>query len=133
MKRILALTLMAFVATACASGLQRSKDDGPLTRYDGYIGEPIRGFTAMNPQSWSPVGRDQLILWTSLNDAWLIKVWANCTTNLQFANSVRVTSTVNTISTFDRVLIGRDSCPIEEIRPIDIRRWKADRKEAETN
>ena len=130
MKRILALALMAFVATACASGMQRSRDGGPLSRYDGYIGEPIRGFTAMQTQSWTPVSRDQLIIWTSVNDAWLIKVWGNCT-DLQFANSVRVTSTTSTISTFDRVLVGRDSCPIEQIRPIDIRRWKADRKEAE--
>lgn len=130
MKKILAIALMAFVASACAGGLQRSRDGGPLARYDGYIGAPIRGFTAMHTQSWTPVSRDQLILWTSQNDAWLIKVWGNCT-DLQFANSIQVTSTVSTISTFDRVLVGRDSCPIEQIRPIDIRRWKADRKEAE--
>ena len=129
MNKLLAIALMAFVASACASGLPRSRDEGPLTRYDGYIGEPIRGFTAMRPQSWTSVSRNQLILWTSLNDAWLIKVWPNCN-DLQFANTVRVTSTVSTITTFDRVLVGRDSCPIEEIRPIDIRQWKADRKEA---
>ncbi len=129
MKRILGIALMAFVATACASGLQRSKDEGPLSRYDGYIGQPIRGFTAMNTQSWTPVSRDQLIIWTSMNDAWLIKVAGSCP-DLQFSNSVRVTSSVSEITKFDSVLVGRDRCPIQEIRPIDIRQWKADRKEA---
>ena len=132
MKKLLAIALMACVASACASGLQRSRDGGPLTRYDGYIGAPIHSFNAFRPQSWSPVSRDQLILWTSLNDAWLLRVWPNCN-DLQFANSVRVTSTTSTISTMDRVLVGRDSCPIEEIRPIDIRQWKADRKELAAN
>jgi len=129
MKKILALALMAFVATACASSLQRSKDGGPLSRYDGYIGEPIRGFTSMRTDSWTPVGRDQLIIWTGINDAWLIKIAGYCP-DLQFSNSIRVTSSVSEITTFDSVLVGRDRCPIEEIRPIDIRRWKADRKEA---
>jgi hypothetical protein len=129
MKKILALALMAFVATACASSLQRGKDEGPLSRYDGYIGEPIRGFTFMRTDSWTPVDRDQLIIWTGINDAWLIKIAGSCP-DLQFTNSVRVTSTVSEITKFDSVLVGRDRCPITEIRPIDIRRWKADRKEA---
>ena len=129
MKRILGIALMAFVASACAGGLQRSKYDEPLARYDGYIGQPIRGFTAFRPQSWTPVGRDQLIIWTGINDAWLIKVMGYCP-NLPYTDSVRVTSTVSEITTFDSVLVGRDRCPIEQIRPIDIRQMKADRKEA---
>ena len=129
MKRILAMTLMAFVATACASGLQRSRNTDPLERYDGYIGEPIHGFTAMRADSWQPVGRDQLIIWTGLSDAWLVTVLGSCS-DLQFANSIRINTSVHTITDFDTVLVGRDRCPIKEIRPIDIRRMKADRKEA---
>lgn len=127
MKRILALTLMTFVATACASGLQRSKGDEVLAQYDGYVGEPIRNFSAMSTRSWQPVSRDQLILWTDMNNAYLITVAGSCP-DLQFVNSVSVTSTASTISNFDLVRVGRDRCPIKEIRPIDIRRMKADRK-----
>ena len=45
MKKYLALALVAVLASACASSLKRGQED-PLAKYDGYIGEPIQGFTA---------------------------------------------------------------------------------------
>lgn len=126
MKTILALVLAAVMASACADGPARRNDRDVLAKYDGYIGEPIRGFTAFRAQSWQPVRRDRLILWTSMNDAYLITLAGPCT-DLMFAHSVGVTSTTSEISTFDSVLVGRDRCPIKQINPIDVRQMKADR------
>jgi hypothetical protein len=126
MKNLFALALVAAVASGCASGLSRSSGDRVLERYESYIGEPIRGFTAFRMQSWQPVSRTQLILWTSTNDAYLLTVSNNCP-ELMFTDSVQVTSTASGISTLDQVRVGGDRCPIEKIQPIDIRAWRVDR------
>jgi hypothetical protein len=123
MKNMLALALAAMVAGGCASGLARSSGDRVLARYEPYIGEPIRGFTAFRPQSWQPVSRNELILWTGINDAYLLTVSNTCP-ELMFADSVRVTSTGSQISTFEQVQVRGDRCPIQKIQPIDIRAWR---------
>jgi hypothetical protein len=127
MKTMLALALVAVVASGCASGLSRSSGDRVLERYEPYIGEPIRGFTAFRMQSWQPVSRNQLILWTSINDAYLITITNNCP-DLMFTDTVRVTSTASQISTLDQVRVRGDRCPIQKIQPIDIRQWRKDRE-----
>lgn len=126
MKTLLALALFAAAASGCASGLSRSSGDRVLERYEPYIGEPIRGFTAFRMQSWQPVSRNQLILWTSINDAYLLTITNNCP-DLMFTDSVRVTSTASNISTLDQVLVRGDRCLIQKIQPIDLRQWRKDR------
>jgi hypothetical protein len=126
MKTVLALALVAAVASGCASGLSRSSGDPVLERYEPYLGEPIREFTAFRPQSWQPVSRSQLILWTSISEAYLLTISNNCP-DLMFTDSVRVTSTGSRISTLDQVLVRGNRCPIQQIQPIDIRQWRKDR------
>jgi hypothetical protein len=79
--------------------------------------------------SWTPVSRDQLVIWTGINEAYLLRVWDTCP-DLTFANSIQVTQTGYTINKFEKVIAGRDSCPILEIRPLDVKQLKADRKAA---
>ena len=126
MKTLIALALCALFAGGCASGLSRSQGDRLLERYEPYIGEPIRGFTAFRQQSWQPVSRNQLILWTTSNDAYLLTITNNCP-DLMFSNAVSVSSTVSEISTLDHVTVRGDRCGIEKIQPIDIRQWRKDR------
>jgi hypothetical protein len=126
MKTVLALALVAAVASGCASGLSRSSGDRVLERYEPYLGEPIREFTAFRPQSWQSVSRSQLILWTSISEAYLLTISNNCP-DLMFTDSVRVTSTGSRISTLDQVLVRGNRCPIQKIQPIDIRQWRKDR------
>lgn len=127
MKKLLALALAVMMTSACAKGLQRNSD--PLTKYDGYIGEPVRSFTAFRLQSWQPVDKDQLILWTNINEAYLIKVVGFCP-DLPFATSIGVDNrgSFNQITTLDSIIVRRDRCQIQQINPIDIKQYKADRK-----
>jgi len=126
MKQIPILILVALLTVACASGPQRVRSDDTLAQYLDYAGEPVRGFTSFRLQSWQPLARDRLILWTGVNEAYLVTVWDSCP-DLQFAHSIGVTSTGNQVTTFDHVRVGRDRCPIRAIRPIDVRQMKADR------
>ena len=122
------LGLVSLLA-ACASGLAR-KDDGAKFRYQDYAGAPVDTVDTMGRVSgWSSVSRDQLVLWTGVNEAWLIKVWSTCR-NLDFANAVAVRPTGLKITKFDQVLVGEERCQISEIRPVDVKQMKADRAAA---
>jgi hypothetical protein len=62
-----------------------------------------------------------------MNKAYLLTVTGYCP-DLQFANAIAVTSTGNTVDRFEKVIVGRDRCFINEIRPLDTKQLKADRK-----
>jgi hypothetical protein len=114
---------------ACASGVPR-KADAPRLSYLDYAGEPVEQIVAMRGvDSWTPVSRTQLVIWTSLNEAWLVTVWDSCR-ELEFAQSISVTQTGHTISRFEKVRVGTDTCPISQIQPVDVKQMRADRKAA---
>ena len=125
MKKFLLVILAALLASACAGGLRRDTSGEKLAYLD-YAGEPVRGFTSFRLQSWQPLSRNRLVLWAGVNEAYLVTIWDGCP-DLQFANAIHVSSTGSQITTFDHVNVGRDHCPISEIRPIDVRQMKADR------
>jgi hypothetical protein len=132
MKNMLVLVLIAVLCAACASSPKRAEGNRVLARYEGYIGAPIRDFTAFRQDSWQSVSRTQLILWTDMSHAYLLTITGNCP-DLMFTDGIRVTSTGSSISTFDSVIVRGDRCPIQEIRPIDIRQMRADEKELRDN
>jgi hypothetical protein len=125
MKQLVMLVLTALFAAGCAGGLRRDSDDDAIAYLD-YAGEPVSEFTSFRLQSWQPLSRNRLVLWAGINEAYLVTVWASCP-DLQFAQAIHVTSTGSQITTFDHVNVGRDRCPISEIRPINVRQMKADR------
>ncbi len=126
MNRIVLAVLMVALTAGCAGGLRRVSHEEVLAQYLDYAGEPVRGFTSIRLQSWQPLARDRLILWTGVNEAYLVTVWDNCQ-DLLFTNSIGVSSTGSQVSTFDHVQVGRDRCQIKEIRPVNVRQMKADR------
>jgi hypothetical protein len=118
---LLAATLLA----GCASTL--AKLNGPKLDYSEYAGEPVKSFYMSNFDGWSAVNKDQLVVWSGMNKAYLIKVAGYCP-DLEFAHAIAVTSTGNTVDRFEKVIVGRDRCLISEIRPIDVKQMKEDRK-----
>lgn len=129
MKTLLALLTTAALAAGCAAGSTISRSEQLLGKYEPYIGEPVSHFTAFRIDSWQSVDRDRIILWSGINDAWMVTVSGYCP-DLMFTDRIRVTSTGNQVSTFDKIIVGRDTCLIDTIQPIDVRRMKAERAEA---
>lgn len=129
MKTLLTLVATTALAAGCAGGTAISRSAQTMEKYEPYVGEPIRGFTAFRIDSWQTVDRDHLILWTSMNDAWLLTIGGSCP-DLMFTDRIRVTSTGNQISTFDKVIVRGDTCLIDTIQPINVRQMKADREAA---
>ncbi len=121
MKTSLVTTILAAaLLTACAS-------NRPKLDYTDYAGEPVKSFYMNNFDGWSAVSKDQLVVWAGLNKAYLLSISGYCP-DLQFANTIAVTSTANTVDRFEKVIVGRDRCLIREIRPIDVKQMKEDRK-----
>jgi hypothetical protein len=134
MKNLTAIILAAVLVSACATtgdgGIERSRGERLLDKYEPYLEEPVNSFTALRHDSWQPISRTQLVLWTTINDAYLLTVDNTCP-ELQFAQTVGVTSTTSSISTLDSVLVRGYRCQIRQIQPIDVRRMKADRNARE--
>jgi hypothetical protein len=122
----------AALLTACSGIPLKQREDAERSRYEAYAGPPIDQFTWLGRyDSWQPIGPNELVVWTTPFQAYLIKVQQPCD-NLQFANRIGLTSTANTVSSrFDFVKVGHHwRCPIQEIRPIDYQRMRQDmRKE----
>ena len=100
---------------------------GPKLDYTDYAGEPVKSFYMSNFDGWNVVSKDQLVVWTGMNKAYLLKSPATAPT-CSSRNAIAVTSTANTVDKFEKVIVGRDRCFINEIRPLDTKQMKEDRK-----
>jgi hypothetical protein len=118
----IALLVSALAAATLAGCASSAKLD-----YREYAGEPIKSFYMTDFDGWSPVSDNQLVVWTGINKAYLLSVKGYCP-DLKFANAVAVTATANTVDKFEKVIVGKDRCFIDEIRPIDTKQMKEDRK-----
>jgi hypothetical protein len=133
-----ALLGLTLVLPACSDFTQRQ--DALNARFHAYAGAPVDQFTWLGRyDGWESIGHDELVLWTTPFDAYLIRVVPPCI-DLPFANVIGLTSTTRTVSQrFDFVLVhhageGRGHfsefrCPIAEIRPVDYKRMRHDLRE----
>ena len=131
--RIALILLTSAVLAACAGQSSRERDAEAYELYRDFAGAPVNEFTYLGKYNgWRALGRNVLAIQTGLSEAYLITVQGPCT-DLQFAETIGLTSTVNTVHRgVDSVLVGRDRCPISEIRPVDYAALrKAQREEAE--
>ena len=134
--RLVASSLLAVMVLAgCSSGgIPKHEDEAQVrARFGAYAGEPIDRMTWMGQYySWEPIGENQLVVFTTPSDAYLLKVSGPCT-DLKFDTSIGLTSTGSAVySRLDSVKVRHWRCPIAEIRKVDYRRMRADmRAEAE--
>jgi hypothetical protein len=96
-----------------------------LETYLQYAGPPIDSFTYLGRyDGFRTLGGRDVVIWTNINDAYLIRVMNPCI-ELPFANAVKLTSSVKTVTrSVDAVLVGGDRCRIESIRHVDYRAMK---------
>lgn len=124
------ILLAVAVLTGCAGTAHRESKQETVDRYMAYAGTPVDNFSYLGSFSgWNSLGRDKLVVWTSVNRAYLLTVEPTCR-DLEFAERIDLTSTGSTVTRFDRVRFRngfhRDSCRITEIRPVDYGRMRKD-------
>ena len=100
---------------------------GPQLDYTDYAGEPVKSFYMNKFDGWTVISKDRLVVWSDMNKAYLLTITGYCP-DLQYANAIAVTSTANTVDKFEKVIVGKDRCFINEIRPLDTKQMKEDRK-----
>jgi hypothetical protein len=115
------------ITSVFAAALLAGCATGPKLNYTEYAGEPVKSFYMSNFDGWSAVSKDQLVVYAGMNRAYLLKIQGYCP-DLQYAHAIAVTSTANTVDKFEKVIVGRDRCLISEIRPLDVKQMKEDRK-----
>jgi hypothetical protein len=122
----LAVTLLL---TACATH-RSERTAEQLQRYVDAAGEPVSSFRYFSFNSWTPLGREHIAVWTRPREAWLIQVMPLCH-ELDFAHSIALTSSMNRVyARFDKVLVRDYTCRIQSIRPIDVTKLRDLQKDA---
>ena len=128
------ITPIGFAAMLLAGTAQaqtRERQQEALDGYLPYAGAPVESFQFWNLTQWELVGPEKVVVWPRLQEAYLLTVDAPCS-ELEWAKAIAVTSSVHRVTVrFDSVKAGRDTCRINEIRPIDIQRQRAERKAAD--
>ena len=131
MNRALFAVLATLVLGACSGIPQRTSDKDELERYLQYAGEPVSSAPYFGRyDSWRPLGRDRLVVWTGMNEAYLLCVAGPCI-DLPFATRVAIKTRGPTLGRGDSVIVGRGQrCMNTELRPIDYRKMKQDARKA---
>jgi Family of unknown function (DUF6491) len=126
--------LAAAALLASCSGIPlKQRDAAERARFEAYAGKPVDHFTWFTSyDGWEPISRDQLVVWTDINRAYLISVLRPCT-DLMFAQRIGLSSTADTVyAHFDSVHVEGWSCIIKTIRPVDYLKMQHDlRRERE--
>jgi Family of unknown function (DUF6491) len=123
-----ACLLAAAVLLAACSGIPlKQRDAAERARFEAYAGKPVDHFTWLTDYNgWEPISRDQLVIWTDINQAYLITVFQPCT-DLMFARRIALHPTADTVyAHFDSVHVEGWSCIIKTIQPVDYRRMQHD-------
>ncbi len=128
--RVACLLVAAAVLTACSSIPLAQRQAAERARFEAYAGKPIDHFTwFVNYDGWEPISPDQLVLWTDINQAYLITVFQPCT-DLMFAQRIGLHPTASTVyAHFDAVHVDRWHCIIKTIQPVDYKRMQHDLRE----
>jgi len=129
--------LAVAVLGACSDIPLREREAATRDRYLQYAGAPIDSFTWLGRyDSWTAIDKYQIVVWTNINDAYLITVEPPCE-DLMFVRRIGLTQTAHTVNRrFDFVTThGVDSraswkCMIKEIRPINYLKMKQDARAA---
>ena len=136
MNRHHALGLLVVLVAACA-GTPRLSDEEQLARYQAYAGEPVDRFTQLRIDNWESLDSNKLVLWNGRNEAYLLTVWDTCADLRQAQTITVVSASSHTVSVFDKIRVvkdprfgpimtGSDTCPIREIRPVNVKQMRAD-------
>lgn len=129
--RVLCALITVALLAGCAGIPQRS-DSRPIPpdRFQAYAGEPIHSFNYFGRfDGWRPLGQQQLAVWTSAGDGYLLTVEPPCL-DLEYATAIGFSTQVSHIVTsgLDFVRMNRERCRILEIRPLDYGGLTAERE-----
>jgi type II secretory pathway pseudopilin PulG len=130
--RLVAGVFLAVLLIASAGAQTRKTQEQDLERFEKYAGAAIDEFDFWSLYKWKLVGPEKVVVWSTINDAYLITVDQPCP-GLEWTKAIGVTSQQKRIVSrkFDYVTYGKGQrCHINEIRPIDYKQMLKDGEDA---
>lgn len=115
-----ALALLCVTACGTTAVPKRPSSAEQVAQFRQFAGPPINGFTYLQHYyAWTPLGNLQLVIWTDINDAYLITVLPPCV-GLDFTSGVDITNTAHTVTRgVDAVTFDHQYCLIKQIRYVN--------------
>lgn len=131
MRRYLAIAFIALFAAPLAHADTAAYMAQQLARYEKYAGAPVDEFPLIDLWQWQVVGKQNLVVWSTINKAYLLTVDKPCP-RLEWTRAIGLTQNTNMHVTrrFDSVHFEHRSCRIVQIRPIDYTALRADEQAA---
>ena len=125
--RLAAFCAFSLMLVATAHADTRETQAENLARFEKYAGAPVDQFEFWSLYKWQLVGPEKVVIWPSINQAYLVSVESPCP-GLEWANNIAVTSKQShMVSTrFDFVKYDKGQCQISRIQPIDYKQMIAD-------
>ena len=119
---ILAVACTALLSTTMASTAFAQTREAQQEQLDKYLegaAAPVDKFTFYKLQKWELVGDNHVVVWTRVNQAYLLTVENPCV-ELPWTPSIALTSSARQVRVrFDYVLVDKGRrCQITEIRPL---------------
>jgi hypothetical protein len=131
MRYSLAFAIIALVAITPVRADTSAYMAQQLARYQKYAGAPVEDFPIIDLWQWQVVGKEKIVVWPTINTAYLITVDKPCP-RLEWTRGLSITQNMSMHVTrrFDSVNFEHQRCRIAEIRPIDYKALRADEKAA---
>lgn len=119
----------AALLAACADTPPARHDAAQRASFMAHAGKPVERFTWLaSYRRWTPISSDQVVVWTDLNQVYLVTVFHPCA-NLWFAHAIGFThSGDNVYAHLDSVKADGWTCSIKTIQPVDYRRMQQDQQ-----
>ena len=133
MRFLLPFAVAALLVTGLAHADTAAYMAQQLTKYEKYAGPSVPEFTMFSLWQWQTVGPEKVVVWPTINTAYLLTVDKPCN-RLEWANALGVTQTQSMkVSTrFDFITFEHQRCRIVEIQPIDYKAMRKDDTAAAT-
>jgi hypothetical protein len=128
MRKIFYLMILAALLAACAGAGERSERPGEV--YLKHAGEPVDRVRYGSVRGWQPVGDDAVLLDFGSRGHYLFELSLNCRMDARSASTIALeTQMRSTVSRFDTIVVGRERCTIQDIRPVDYEAARAEMRD----
>ena len=124
-----AVALAGALVGCTSSAAFRERQDAELARFEAHAGKPVETIHAfMGVDRWQSLSPVQLVIWTSVNRAYLLTLRAPCS-GLEFQQAIGISSTNSIIDRrFDKIYFEQQVCYFAKIRPVDYKAMKQEKR-----
>lgn len=126
--RVLSLFLPLLLVTA-VTDTQAGSRQQQLAQFEKFAGAPVKDFRYFQLIGFQTLADNTVAVWTGVNKVYLIKLQQPCP-DLDFARALSLSnSQANVFSArFDSVNFADTRCMVDNIRPVDYKALRQDRK-----